>query len=107
MQNIELSLSSLLADSLLKFEHAGTKLVVVRSKNSVFAFHDRCPHAFWPLSEGTLTNTLLECAGHGWEFDIETGRCFTSPLYCLTPVAVRVDGDVVRLEWPDNLSQLP
>jgi nitrite reductase/ring-hydroxylating ferredoxin subunit len=106
MQNTELSLSELRADSLLQFEHAGTKLVVVRSKDRVFAFHDRCPHAFWPLSQGTLRDTVLECAGHGWEFDIETGRCLTAPVYCLTPVTVRVDGDTVRLEWPDSLSQL-
>ncbi len=104
MQKIELSLSGLPADSLYHFEHAGTPLVVVRSKDKVFAFHDRCPHAFWPLSEGTLRNTVLECAGHGWEFDLESGRCLSTPSYCLTPVAVRLDGDTVHLEWPDSLS---
>jgi nitrite reductase/ring-hydroxylating ferredoxin subunit len=104
MQNLRLSLSELRADSLLQFEHAGTKLVVVRSNERVFAFHDKCPHAFWPLSQGTLRNSVLECAGHGWEFDIETGRCLSAPVYCLTPVSVNIDGDTVHLEWPDHLS---
>lgn len=103
MQSIELSLSQLLADSLLQFEHAGTKILVVRSKDRVFAFHDKCPHAFWPLSQGMLRDSVLECAGHGWEFDIETGRCLTAPAYCLTPVAASITGDTVRLEWPDHL----
>jgi nitrite reductase/ring-hydroxylating ferredoxin subunit len=104
MQKIEMPLSGLAADSLVPLEHAGTKLVVVRSNDRVFAFHDRCPHAFWPLSQGTLRNSVLECAGHGWEFDIETGRCVTAPVYCLTPVAVSVDGDTVRVEWKDDKS---
>jgi nitrite reductase/ring-hydroxylating ferredoxin subunit len=103
MQNTELSLSGLPADSLHQVEHAGTRLVVVRSKDKVFAFHDVCPHAFWPLSEGSVRHTVLECAGHGWEFDLETGRCLSTPTYCLTPVAVKVDGDKVHLEWPDDL----
>lgn len=102
MQKIDLSLSDITADSLVQLEHAGTKLLVVRSNDKVFAFLDRCPHAFWPLSEGTLKKNVLECAGHGWEFDIETGRCLTAPVYCLTTVATTVDGDTVRLEWPSN-----
>lgn len=103
MQNLELPLSGLRSDAPVQVEHAGTQLVVVRAKGKVFAFHDKCPHAFWPLSEGTVRDSVLECAGHGWEFDLESGRCLSTPAYCLTPVAVSVSGDTVRLEWPDNL----
>jgi 3-phenylpropionate/trans-cinnamate dioxygenase ferredoxin component len=104
MPNLTLPLSELQPDSLRQIEHAGTQLVVVRSNGKVFAFHDQCPHAFWPLSEGTLRNTILECAGHGWEFDLETGRCLTAPVYCLAPVAANIEGDTVRLHWPDSVA---
>lgn len=104
MPTLALPLSELLPDSLRQIRHSGTQLVVVRFNGKVFAFHDRCPHAFWPLSEGTLRETVLECAGHGWEFDLETGRCLTAPVYCLTPITVSIEGDTVRLEWPDRVA---
>ena len=99
MQSIEIPLAEIRADSLTRAEHNGFKLVVIRSGEQVFAYHDKCPHAFWPLSEGSLNNKTLECPGHGWEFNIETGRCLNAPVYCLTPVNASVQDGMVRLEW--------
>jgi nitrite reductase/ring-hydroxylating ferredoxin subunit len=103
IETIEIPLSEVVEDTLHQVEHGDAKLIVIRTNEKVFAFHDRCPHAFWPLSIGTLRNTVLECAGHGWEFDMETGNCLTTPGYCLTPVAASVDGDKIRLELTDNV----
>lgn len=99
MPGTEIPLSEIREDSLVRVERGETKIVVIRSQDKVYAFHDRCPHAFWPLSQGTLSKKVLECAGHGWEFDIETGRCLNAPVYCLSPLAVSVEGDTVRLQW--------
>ena len=105
MPNAELSLAGLPADSLVHIEQNGANLLVVHSQGRVFAYQDRCPHAFWPLSQGTLAGTVLECPGHGWEFDIRTGRCLNAPAYCLSSVAVTVSGDTVALEWSDAEEQ--
>jgi nitrite reductase/ring-hydroxylating ferredoxin subunit len=104
MQKIEIPLAEVQQDTLHPIEHGKAKLIVIRTNEKVFAFHDRCPHAFWPLSLGTVDKTVIECAGHGWEFDMETGNCITAPGYCLTPVAVTVDGATIRLEWAENLA---
>lgn len=104
MSSTEISLSSITPDLVHLVQHAGASLIVVRSGERVFAFHDKCPHAFWPLSQGTLRGTILECPGHGWEFDLESGRCLTTPVYCLTPVEVHIDGDSIRLQWPENFA---
>jgi hypothetical protein len=48
-----------------------------------------------------LSNGVLECPGHGWEFDVVTGRCLNAPANCLTPVAVTVTGNTVQLQWKD------
>jgi len=95
-------LATMREDSLSLVSHQGVPLVVIRTRGEVFAYHDRCPHAFWPLSEGTLSNGVLECPGHGWEFDVATGRCLNAPANCLTPVAVTVVGDTVRLQWKET-----
>ena len=108
MHTIELSFSELVPGSVRQVAHANARLLVVRSEDDrIFAFHDKCPHAFWPLSQGTLRNSVLECPGHGWEFDLATGRCLTAPVYCLTPVQVTVDGDSLRLQWPDEFPVAP
>ena len=80
-------------------EVAGAKIVVVRTGKTVYAFHDVCPHAFWPLSAGSFRDGVIECPGHAWEFDVQTGVCIDSPSYCLTSVSTTVDGEFVRLEW--------
>jgi nitrite reductase/ring-hydroxylating ferredoxin subunit len=99
-QIIELPLANLPEQSLTRVEHDVANLVVIRSAGEVFAYFDKCPHAFWPLSEGSLHNSVLECPGHGWEFDVKTGRCLNAPVYCLTSVPAIVEGDIVRLQIP-------
>jgi nitrite reductase/ring-hydroxylating ferredoxin subunit len=64
----------------------------------LFAYRDVCPHAFWPLSDGTVHDTVLECPGHGWQFDAETGACITAPSYCLTPVQVTIVDESAQSE---------
>jgi nitrite reductase (NADH) small subunit len=101
MRNTELSLADIPTDALVRVESDGLNLLVIRSNGCLFAYLDKCPHAFWPLSQGTLNNAVLECPGHGWEFDVQTGRCLNAPGYCLTPIAVTIAGDTVCFESPD------
>jgi nitrite reductase/ring-hydroxylating ferredoxin subunit len=107
MPSAELSLANIPADSLVRVEENGANLVVIRSQGQIVAYQDRCPHAFWPLSEGALSGNVLECPGHGWEFDIRTGRCLNAPAYCLSSVAVTLSGDTVCLQWNDPETQKP
>jgi toluene monooxygenase system ferredoxin subunit len=74
-------------------------IVVIRTSRGITAFHDRCPHAEWPLSEGEVANGVLECPGHGWRFDVATGQCLNPPTYRLTPFAVVTRDDHVRITW--------
>ncbi len=45
----------------------------------------RCPHLKADLTRfGQIENGVLTCTMHGWQFDLQTGRCLTSeghPLY--------------------------
>jgi len=86
----------------LRFEQAGTAIVVVRAGDRIAAFLDRCPHADWPLSEGEVIDGVLQCQGHGFEFDIASGRCINSPVHELKPLSVRRSDDRVQIEWDDS-----
>jgi nitrite reductase/ring-hydroxylating ferredoxin subunit len=98
MRLIEIALSDVPADRPLRVEAGTTGVVVVRSDAGVRAFEDSCPHAQWRLSDGDVIGNVLECPGHGWEFNTATGRCLNVPAYCLKPFAVTTEGGMVRIE---------
>jgi nitrite reductase/ring-hydroxylating ferredoxin subunit len=53
----------------------GREIVVLRVGDEVHAFDNACPHQGNPLVEGELLGDVLECAYHGWRFDLATGAC--------------------------------
>ena len=58
----------------------GTALCVGRHGQTLFVVKDSCPHAEFPLSEGTLyPNGELECCWHGARFDCRTGAVLRGP----------------------------
>jgi nitrite reductase (NADH) small subunit len=83
----------------VRVEREGIGLVVIRLEDGIVAYEDVCPHAYWPLSQGTVRDGVLECPGHGWEFNIETGRCLNAPSYCLAQISASLEAETIRLEW--------
>jgi nitrite reductase (NADH) small subunit len=63
--------------------------VLVDGDGKARAFRNRCPHHGAPLCNGAVRRRLsgtpgsyalggtsvLHCPWHGWQFDVETGRC--------------------------------
>jgi len=60
---------------------------------TLVAYEDRCPHLANPLSEGVLSDGVLTCAAHEWEFDAQTGRGVNPASACLRRYPVRLDGE--------------
>jgi nitrite reductase (NADH) small subunit len=92
-------------------ELGGRSVGVFNIAGQFFALHNRCPHAGGQLCRGPLTGTtlpttereyiygyagrILRCAWHGWEFEVETGRCLSDPRYRARIFSVTVaDGQV-------------
>jgi nitrite reductase (NADH) small subunit len=105
MPVIELSLSEIPVESLFRVERNGLSFVVFSTGGRVSAFVDVCPHAHWPLSDGEVQDSVVECPGHGWKFSLATGRCLNAPTYCLTPGQVKIEGDRVLLEFSQPADQ--
>ena len=86
----------------------GREVGVVRDgeTGALHGIRNRCPHHGGPLCLGTvrgrvagtpgryaLTETrVLSCPWHGWEFDLQTGRCLDEPTLRAAVYPVRVDG---------------
>jgi nitrite reductase/ring-hydroxylating ferredoxin subunit len=56
-------------------EAGGREIVILRVDGGLHAFDNACPHQGNPLVEGEVLGDVLECAYHGWRFDLATGAC--------------------------------
>ena len=76
-------------------EIAGEPLVVCRlSQGEIYAVEDCCSHADAPLSNGTLSDHVLECPLHGGSFDVRTGEALRLPAAApINTFPARVSGD--------------
>ncbi len=83
----------------LKVVVDGVELGLFRVGDSVAAIENACPHAGYPLSEGTIDGCVVVCPAHGFEYDIETGFApGESDGFPIPRFAVRVEDDAV---WVD------
>jgi 3-phenylpropionate/trans-cinnamate dioxygenase ferredoxin component len=86
---------------LLAVEAEGERIVLVATGDAMYyALRDRCSHADFPLSDGTLLDgDRLECQYHGAKFDVASGRAVALP--AIRPVKtypVRVEGDDILVD---------
>ena len=91
-------LSDLWSGELTGVVAGGTKLLLIRLGDRVYAYEDRCSHLGLKLSEGRLDGSVLTCRGHEWQYDVTTGCGINPASACLRafPVSI-VNGEV----WVD------
>jgi 3-phenylpropionate/trans-cinnamate dioxygenase ferredoxin subunit len=81
---------------LLGVEADGQQIVLANVEGSFYALLDRCTHHDYPLSDGELDGTRIECLYHGARYDVRTGRAVQLP--AIRPVKIFEvevrDGDV-------------
>jgi 3-phenylpropionate/trans-cinnamate dioxygenase ferredoxin subunit len=58
---------------------ARTRVVLANVDGDIYALHDRCSHADFPLHDGILEGETLECVHHGAKFDVCSGRAMSLP----------------------------
>jgi 3-phenylpropionate/trans-cinnamate dioxygenase ferredoxin subunit len=86
--------------------------VVLDGAGRPHALRNRCPHHGAPLCLGRVrlreqgtpgsyapaAQEVLRCPWHGWEFELESGRCPEDPAMRVAVYAVRVDDGRVLVE---------
>jgi nitrite reductase/ring-hydroxylating ferredoxin subunit len=61
-----------------------------------------CPHEDVELAGGDLEGCRIVCPGHGYQFDLVTGRCSHDPDLHLPTYAVTTDGEHLYVEIISN-----
>ena len=82
-------------------EVEGKTVALFNVDGTVHAISDTCMHAGHSLGWGILEGNVVRCRGHGWRFDVRTGRVLSGPTD--VPLATYP----VRLEEDRLLVQLP
>jgi nitrite reductase/ring-hydroxylating ferredoxin subunit len=111
--------SDLNDDSRLLVCVAGREIIVFRHHGAVYALDNRCVHMGGPAGEGVLVNrvepnlaedgnylgehfsekiTHIVCPWHGWEYDIDTGRCAALPRLGLKRYDVEIRGGKIYVQ---------
>ena len=72
-------------------------VLLIRTHNGLHAYRNACAHQGLPLDGGILDveGGTLTCPWHGFQFDCESGECFSAPQCQLEPFPTRVCNDQV------------
>ncbi len=65
----------------------GSKVVIVNDtpialfniKGIVFAWDNRCPHRGASLADGNISEKIIQCKFHLWDFNVETACAAANP----------------------------
>ena len=77
----------------------GRQILLLRVAGEIHAFDNACPHEGNPLVDGDVLGDQLECAYHGWRFDLRTGAClYGDDAARRFETAVRGDEILIRID---------
>ncbi len=81
-----------------KFIVKGREVAVFNVGGRFYAIDDTCTHERASLSEGEVTDRVVECPRHGARFDIATGKVLSLPaVRDVRAYQVQVEGDEIRI----------
>ena len=94
-------IEDLWSGEMIGLEVNGEHVLLVNVDNHIYAYADICPHQESRLSEGTLTDKILRCGRHHWEFDVCSGFGVNPRNACLKLFPTRVDGEDILVDLDD------
>lgn len=58
------------------------EILLIQEQGQRYAIQASCPHKHWPLQVASIHNTTIQCAKHGWAFDLRTGKAANDCALC-------------------------
>lgn len=78
----------------------GQPIALFNVGGTFYAIHNTCLHRGGPLGEGGLSETVVTCPWHGWQYDVTTGANVRNPAVKVATFKVKVEGSDVFVELP-------
>ncbi len=79
----------------------GVELVLTNVQGKLYCFENRCPHEEVRLSLGCIKNKKIQCALHGYSFNLETGWSSEENLERLIIYQVKRENAEIFIEMED------
>ena len=76
----------------------GNAIALFNVGGTFHAIDNTCKHRGGPLGEGELDGAQVTCPLHGWQYNVTTGECMTSPGVIQKKYNVKVEGDDILIE---------
>ncbi len=76
----------------------GKEIAFFKTQEGVCAIYSVCPHQGGPLEEGGITDQVVTCPWHGWEFNVTTGECTFNDSIKQPTFRVKEEGEDVFVE---------
>jgi toluene monooxygenase system ferredoxin subunit len=83
---------------MMGLELNGKRILLVNVEDHIYAYADACPHQSSRLSEGTLTDKILRCARHQWEFDVCSGSGVNPQNACMRSFPIMLEGEDILVD---------
>lgn len=91
-------IEDLWSGEMMGLEVNGERILLVNVDSRIYAYADICPHQKSRLSEGSLTDKILRCGTHHWEFDVCSGSGVNPRSACLTLFPTKIDGEDILVD---------
>lgn len=76
----------------------GTSVILVNTRDRIFAVRNLCSHAMETLECGRVRAGWISCPVHGARFDLETGKPMNPPATIpIETYEVRIEGDTIEV----------
>lgn len=77
----------------------GDEVLLCNVDGAFYAIANVCTHDGWPLDQGELCGTEIECPRHGARFDVTTGAVVRLPAVLPVPTyAVCLEGTAIYVD---------
>ncbi|WP_413200583.1 NifU family protein [Nostoc piscinale] len=76
----------------------GHSLILYRQGDRITCYRNACSHLASPLDTGKVENGIITCPTHGFQYQLDTGKCLTAdvPLHSY-PVQIKGDKAFVKI----------
>lgn len=76
----------------------GRNLLLARDAGTVTCVANACAHLGLPLDDCEVSDGVLTCSHHGFQYDLATGACLTAPTMALTSYPARIVGTRIEVK---------
>ena len=81
-----------------EFRVAGHEILLVHQSGQTFLLENFCPHRGKSLSKGIISSGAITCPGHGFQFELSSGKCIKGQCSALITYPAEYDQEYLGIE---------